>query len=103
MINVRSALGTGMMLASVLIAPVTIPAPSAAGAETVFTPSTVTSVQKPCRRHKNPARCRARRGGHGGISGVGGGGGIGRSGIGRSGIGHRGDGPSGAGHSRSRD
>jgi hypothetical protein len=113
MINVRNALGAGVMLASILIAPAMVATPAAAAAETVSISSTLTSVQKPCRKHKNPARCRARRGGYGGHlsrsrigRGIGdsfGRTGIGRSGIGRSGIGHRGGGPSGAGHSRSRD
>jgi hypothetical protein len=108
MINVRNALGTGIMLASILVAPVTIPAPAVAASETLSTPSTLTSVQKPCRKHRHPARCRARRGGRGGNfsrSGISGGidDGIGRSGIGRGGFGRRGGDPSGAGHSRSRD
>ncbi|MDP9841959.1 hypothetical protein J2853_001170 [Streptosporangium lutulentum] len=102
MINVRNALGTGMILASVLIAPVTTPAQAAATAETVSATSTLTSVQKPCRKHRNPARCRARLGGLGGhspqsgIRGIGGGiGGDGSIGV-DDGIGHR-------DHGRSRD
>ncbi|MFI6455524.1 hypothetical protein ACIBF6_28650 [Streptosporangium amethystogenes] len=77
MIKVRNALAAGTMAASALVAPVMTPAPSAV-ADTVAsnTPTTLGSVQKPCRKHKNPERCRARRG-HSGGHGI-----VGRNGVG---------------------
>ncbi|MFF5208387.1 hypothetical protein [Streptosporangium sp. NPDC000396] len=78
MIKVRNALAAGAMVASALIVPMTTPA-QAADTGTVAgitsTTSVPTSVQKPCRLHKNPARCRARRGAGHGRGGGGGGGG----------------------------
>jgi uncharacterized membrane protein YgcG len=103
MINIRNVLGAGIMMASALVAPTVMSAPSAAAiTETVSTSSALTSVQKPCRKAKNPARCRARRGNStvGDNSTVGGT--ISRGGL-RGGIGSGGSGPSGSGHSRSRD
>ncbi|WP_162641308.1 hypothetical protein [Streptosporangium sp. 'caverna'] len=88
MIKVRNALAAGTMVASALIAPVTMPAQFASAdtvARTTSTTSTFTALQKPCRKHKNPDRCRLRRGaGHG----LGGGGGTGTgtgTGTGRAG------------------
>ncbi|MGV9772716.1 hypothetical protein [Streptosporangium sp. NPDC003464] len=78
MIKVRNALVSGVMGASALIVPATVPA-QPAGADTVSTvstASTLVSAAKPCSKHKNPARCYARRGSGGG--GGGGGGGIDR-------------------------
>ncbi|MGJ6964601.1 hypothetical protein ACSDR0_22065 [Streptosporangium sp. G11] len=63
MTKIRNALAAGVMTASALIVPAAISV-SSATADTVATtaPSTLTSVLKPCRKHKNPDRCRARRG-----------------------------------------
>ncbi|ACZ88505.1 hypothetical protein [Streptosporangium roseum] len=74
MIEIRNALAAGTMVASALIAPVTMPAQSAGAESTARSTSTshLTSVQKPCSEHKHPAKCRARRSGGG--SGGGGGG-----------------------------
>jgi hypothetical protein len=81
MIKVRNALAAGTMVASALIAPVTMPAQFASAdtvARTTSTTSTFTALQKPCSKHKNPDRCRQRRGsGHGH-----GGGGSGGTGVG---------------------
>ncbi|WP_030925660.1 hypothetical protein [Streptosporangium amethystogenes] len=76
MIKVRNALAAGTMAASALVAPMTTPAPSAV-ADTVAsnTSTTLRSAQKPCRKHRNPERCRARHG-HGGGHGV-----VGRGGV----------------------
>ncbi|SNT40798.1 hypothetical protein SAMN05216276_104029 [Streptosporangium subroseum] len=94
MINIRNVLGAGIMMASALVAPTMMSAPSvAAVTETVSASPALPSVQKPCRKAKNPARCRARRAGNSTV----GGGGL------RGGIGSGGSGPSGSGHSRSRD
>jgi hypothetical protein len=98
MINIRNVLGAGIMMASALVAPTMMPAPSAAAVtETVSTSSALTSVQKPCQKAKNPAQCRARRGGNSTVGGT-----VSRGGL-RGGIGSGGSGPSGSGHSRSRD
>ncbi|OUC91065.1 hypothetical protein [Streptosporangium minutum] len=68
MIEIRNALAAGTMVASALIAPVTMPAQSAGAESTARSTSAshLTSVQKPCSKHKHPAKCRARRGGGGG-------------------------------------
>ncbi|AWS47998.1 hypothetical protein DKM19_48680 [Streptosporangium sp. 'caverna'] len=98
MINIRNVLGAGIMMASALVAPTMMSTPSAAAVtETVSASPALPSVQKPCRKAKNPARCRARRAGNSTVGGTVGGGGL------RGGIGSGGSGPSGSGHSRSRD
>ncbi|MEU4541431.1 hypothetical protein AB0G15_42035, partial [Streptosporangium sp. NPDC023825] len=62
MTMIRNALAAGAMMASALIVPMAMPASSAtAGTVAVTTPADATSVLKPCREHKNPDRCRARR------------------------------------------
>ncbi|MFD8533131.1 hypothetical protein ACFV0L_37555 [Streptosporangium canum] len=68
MIEIRNALAAGTMVASALIAPVTMPAQSAGAESTARSTSAshLTSAQKPCSQHKHPAKCRARRGGDGG-------------------------------------
>lgn len=75
MIEIRNALAAGTMVASALIAPVTMPAQSAGAESTARSTSAshLTTVQKPCSKHKNPAKCRARHsgGGHGKGSGIG--------------------------------
>ncbi|MEV6861773.1 hypothetical protein AB0M44_12320 [Streptosporangium subroseum] len=97
MINIRNVLGAGIMMASALVAPTMMSTPSAAAVtETVSASPALPSVQKPCRKAKNPDSCRARRGN----STVGGT--VSRGGL-RGGIGSGGSGPSGSGHSRSRD
>jgi hypothetical protein len=71
MIEIRNALAAGTMVASALIAPVTMPAQSAGAESTARSTSAshLTSVQKPCSQHKHPAKCRARHGGGGGSGG----------------------------------
>ncbi|MFC7644946.1 hypothetical protein ACFQX6_32975 [Streptosporangium lutulentum] len=91
MIKVRNALAAGTMVASALIAPVTMPASFASAdtvARTTSTTSTLTALQKPCSKHKNPDRCRQRRGAcHGHGHGGGGSGGTGAGTSTGSGIG----------------
>ncbi|WP_433362984.1 hypothetical protein [Streptosporangium sp. CA-115845] len=95
MIKVRNALAAVTMTASALVAPMMTPTPPAV-ADTMASyasyasnaSATVASAQKPCRKHRNPERCHARRGhsgdGHGLIdrNGVGVDIGPGRVGIG---------------------
>ncbi|MEV4382055.1 hypothetical protein [Streptosporangium sp. NPDC049644] len=82
MTKVRNALAAGAMTASALLAPMMTPAPSAVADTAASNASpTLGSAQKPCREHRHPERCRARRGHHGdhgiiGGDGVGIGGGI---------------------------
>lgn len=62
MTMIRNALAAGAVMASALIIPATMPTSSAvAGTVTVTTPAGASSVLKPCREHKDPERCRARR------------------------------------------
>ncbi|GAA0819872.1 hypothetical protein ACFQVD_00175 [Streptosporangium amethystogenes subsp. fukuiense] len=78
MTKVRNALVAGAMTASALLAPMTTPAPSAVADTAASNASpTLGSAQKPCREHRHPERCRARRGHHGIIGGGDGGVGIG--------------------------
>jgi hypothetical protein len=72
MFKLKNALAAGTIVASALIAPVTMPAQFAgASADTVAgtTASALTFAGKPCSKHKNPAQCRARRGGGAGAVG----------------------------------
>ncbi|WP_433251294.1 hypothetical protein ACQPYK_05680 [Streptosporangium sp. CA-135522] len=96
MLAIRNALVAGTMAASALIAPVTSSAQAAttgtmAEMSKTTTSPILTSAQKPCSKHKNPAKCRARHGaGHGKSHGGGGGGGIsddGQPGLGGTGAG----------------
>ncbi|MDP9867648.1 MULTISPECIES: hypothetical protein [Streptosporangium] len=89
MIKVRNALVSGVIGASALIVPATVPAQPAGAdtvpmASTVSTASTLVSAAKPCSKHKNPARCYAR---HGSGGGGGGGGGISDDSVTRGGSG----------------
>ncbi|MBB2913277.1 hypothetical protein FHS43_004575 [Streptosporangium becharense] len=66
--TIRNALAAGTMMASALVIPMTMPGAFAAdsAAVTASASPVLTSAEKPCRQHKNPERCRARRGaGHG--------------------------------------
>jgi hypothetical protein len=64
MIKLKNALAAGAMVASALIVPATMPAQFAdADAVAGTTSSAFTAVAKPCSRHRNPERCRARQGG----------------------------------------
>lgn len=79
MTKVRNALAAGAMTASALLAPMMTPAPSAVADTAASNASpTLGSAQQPCREHRHPERCRARRGHHDfiGRDGVGIGGGI---------------------------
>lgn len=67
MIKIRYALAAGAMGASALIVPVTMPAQLASAepvaVTAVATTSVLTSAADPCDKHKNPAKCREKRGG----------------------------------------
>ncbi|MFD1938992.1 MULTISPECIES: hypothetical protein [Nonomuraea] len=73
MTKIRNVLAAGAMGASVLIAPVTMPAQFASAETVTGTPSTtsLTSVNGPCDDKPNPDKCRARLGDNHGDGGGG--------------------------------
>ncbi|MEU7894477.1 hypothetical protein AB0B45_16665 [Nonomuraea sp. NPDC049152] len=65
MIKIRNALVAGTMGVSAFLAPVTMPAQPASAETVAGLPSTtpvLAFLTHPCRKHKNPERCRAQLG-----------------------------------------
>ncbi|MFE3455403.1 hypothetical protein ACFXJ8_41460 [Nonomuraea sp. NPDC059194] len=67
MIKIRYALAAGVMGASALIVPVTMPAQLASAVPVAGTAFATTHVlvpaEDPCAKHKNPQKCREQPGG----------------------------------------